>query len=53
MKSYGYFPSVFYSRTTGVITGILTVISIAGLLFSLWSICCLIGGFFVTAQGVL
>lgn len=44
MKSCEYVPNLFYSRTSGILSGIFIVISCAILLFSIWSMCCLLGG---------
>lgn len=51
MKTHEYFPMLFYPASRGLLNGILIVLTCAVLLFAVWSICSLSGGYLGTVGG--
>lgn len=53
MKTCEHFPNLYFSGSNGIMGGIFVVIAFAILLFSIWSACCLLGGFLGAAGEIV
>ena len=52
MKTQEYFPMLSYSASRGLLNDMLIVITCAVLLYAVWSICSLSGGYLGTVGGL-